>query len=189
MRIGVDIDSTLHHYWDLLAAAAQRRFGIQLPYDEQLTWRIARMEPEQVAACVEDTHADEVILAGKPYPGAVETIRRWHDQGHFIQITSHRATRAHDATARWLDEIGLPYDELYCSWDKISRCAEIGIDLLIDDSPVNITRALERGMRAATIAHPWNREVCARDGVICGADWSDLAAKLEPLLDPARRAA
>jgi uncharacterized HAD superfamily protein len=189
MRIGVDIDSTLHHYWDVLADAARRRFGVELPYDEQLTWRITSLEPEQVAACVADTHADDVILGGKPYPGAVEAIRRWRDAGHFIHITSHRMASAHDATARWLDEIALPYDELYCSWDKISRCAEIGIDLLIDDSPVNLTKALERGMRAATIAHPWNREVCERADVVCGADWFDLAAKLEPLLDPARRAA
>jgi len=27
MRIAIDIDSTLHHYWDLLEAAAKRRFG------------------------------------------------------------------------------------------------------------------------------------------------------------------
>jgi hypothetical protein len=189
MRIGVDIDSTLHHYWDLFSEAARRRFGIDLPYDDQLTWRIAQLEPEQVAACVEDTHLDAAILAGKPYPGAVETISRWRAEGHFIHITSHRDTTAHDATARWLAEIGLPYDDLYCSWDKISRCGEIGIELLIDDSPVNITRALDRGMHAATLAHPWNREVCERREVVCADDWFDLDAKLRPLLDPARRAA
>ena len=35
MRIAIDIDSTLHHYWDLLSAAARRRFGVDLPYEEQ----------------------------------------------------------------------------------------------------------------------------------------------------------
>ena len=38
MRIAIDIDSTLHHYWDELAAAARRRFGVDLPYDQQHTW-------------------------------------------------------------------------------------------------------------------------------------------------------
>ena len=39
--------------------------------------------------------------------------------------TSPRTARAgaHDATARWLERIGLPYDELYCSCDKVARCA------------------------------------------------------------------
>src|SRR3954470_18311766 len=37
MRIAIDIDSTLHHYWPLLSAAAKRRFGVELPYDRQFT--------------------------------------------------------------------------------------------------------------------------------------------------------
>ena len=36
-RIALDIDSTLHHYWDVLSEVSQRRFGIDLPYEEQLT--------------------------------------------------------------------------------------------------------------------------------------------------------
>ena len=40
MRIAIDIDSTLHHYWDKLSDSALRRFGIDLPYDEQFDWGI-----------------------------------------------------------------------------------------------------------------------------------------------------
>jgi uncharacterized protein len=43
MLIAIDIDSTLHHYWDQLADAARRRFGVELNYDEQRTWRITRL--------------------------------------------------------------------------------------------------------------------------------------------------
>ena len=182
MRIAIDIDSTLHHYWDLLSAAARRRFGIELPYEEQLTWGITRLRDEQLKLCIEETHSDEVILAGRPYPGAVETINRWHRAGHFIHVTSHRHDRAHGATERWLQEIGLEFDELYCSFDKVGRCVEIGIDLLIDDSPVNLRHAIDGGLHAATIAHPWNQDVCEEEDVVCGRDWEELAARLEPLL-------
>jgi uncharacterized protein len=188
MRIAIDIDSTLHHYWDVLSHAARTRFGVDLPYDEQVTWGITRLKPRQVAVCVADTHREEAILAGRPYPGAVETVRAWHAGGHFIHVTSHRDERAHDATAKWLDAIGLPYDELYCSSDKVARCREIGIDVLIDDSPVNIARAVEAGIVAATLAHPWNRDVCDEEDVVCAADWPELRRKLAPLLeaDPSR---
>jgi hypothetical protein len=182
MRIAIDIDSTLHHYWDLLSGAALRRFGVDLPYEQQFTWGITRLRDEQLRLCIEETHSDEVVLAGEPYPGAVETVRDWHEQGHFIHITSHRATTAHDPTSRWLDEIGLPYDELYCSYDKVARCAEIGIDVLVDDSPVNIVRAIERGIVPATIAHPWNRDVCEDEDVVCAADWFELRERLDPVL-------
>ena len=181
MRIAIDIDSTLHHYWDQFAAAAKRRFGVELPYADQ-AWEIERLRPQQVRACVAETHDDDRILAAEPYPDAVETIRAWHEAGHFIHITSHRRPGAHDATARWLERIGLPYDDLYCSDDKISRCREIGIELLIDDSPVNLVRAAAAGIATATLAHPWNRDVCEEEDVVCGADWRELRQLLEPVL-------
>src|SRR3954471_15153882 len=182
MRIAIDIDSTLHHYWDVLSDAARRRFGIELPYEEQFDWGVTRLKPEQLTCCIDETHGDAAILAGRPYPGAVETVNAWAAAGHFIHITSHRAERAHDATERWLRDIGLQYDELYCSDDKVTRCAEISIDLLIDDSPKNIERALERGIRVATIHHPWNADVCEIEDVVCARDWAQLSARIAPLL-------
>ena len=128
VRIAVDIDSTLHHYWDQLSAIAKRRFGVELPHDDQVTWTIKA------------------------------------------------------ATARWLERIGLPYDELYCSWDKVARCREIAIDVLIDDSPVNLLKAGEAGITPATILHPWNRELCEEEDLVCAPDWPTLARRLEPVL-------
>jgi uncharacterized HAD superfamily protein len=189
MRIAIDIDSTLHHYWPEFAQAVKRRFGVELPYDDQITWRIARLRDEQLRAAIADTHSDAAIGRAKPYPNAVETINAWHEHGHFIHITSHRAESCYPATTRWLDAIGLQYDELYCSWDKVGRCQEIGIDVLIDDSPSNITRAVDAGMLAATIVHPWNRDVCEEEDVICAEDWRGLADALQQRCPALQRAA
>ena len=185
MRIAIDIDSTLHPYWGQFAAAAKRRFGIVLPYREQ-GWTFDRLRPEQVRACVEETHRDEQILSAEPFPDAVETVTGWHEAGHFIHVTSHRRVEALDATARWLDRIGLAYDDLYCSDDKVARCREIGIELLIDDSPVNLLAAVDAGIATATLLHPWNRDVCEEEDVICAEDWAGLAALLAPVLDGTR---
>ncbi|HEU4656451.1 MAG TPA: hypothetical protein VFR97_02960, partial [Capillimicrobium sp.] len=162
--------------------SARRRFGIELPYEEQFDWGITRLKPKQLEVCIAETHTDEAILAGRPYPGAVEAVTRWHEAGHFIHITSHRDTRAHDATERWLRQIGLPFDELYCSFDKVTRCCQIGIDVLIDDSPINISRAIDAGIVAATLSHPWNADVCDEEDVVCARDWPELERKLTPLL-------
>jgi uncharacterized HAD superfamily protein len=182
MRIAIDIDSTLHHYWDVLSEVSVRRFGIELPYDEQFTWGITRLRPDQLELCIEESHTDERILAGTPYPGAVETVRRWHEQGHFVHVTSHRARDRRDATAAWLQRIGLPFDDLHCSFDKVSRCVELEIDLLIDDGPQNLSAALDEGILAATIGHPWNRDVCEEEEIVCARDWTELEQLLEPLL-------
>lgn len=182
MRIAIDIDSTLHQYWDRLSDAALRRFGIALPYEEQLDWGSTRLRPDQLKLCIEETHGHEAILAGEPYPDAAATIARWRDEGHYIHITSHRDSGARNATVQWLEQIGVPYDDLHCSDDKVARCVALGIELLIDDSPLNLARAIEHGMVVATIAHPWNRDLCEEEDIVCAKDWRGLAAKLDPLL-------
>jgi hypothetical protein len=77
----------------------------------------------------------------------------------------------------------MPFDDLHCSFDKVGRCVELGIHVLVDDSPVNIVRARDAGIVAATIVHPWNEELVGRDGVIGARDWDGLRGKLDPVLD------
>lgn len=185
MRIAIDIDSTLHHYWDVLSDTAQRRFGIDLPYEEQLDWGTTRLREEQFQLCVEETHSEAAILKGRPYPGAVDAVNAWHRDGHFIHITSHRRDECHGPTERWLKKIGLEYDELYCSFDKVGRCRDLEIDMLIDDAPENLLRALDHGIIAVTIAHPWNRDVCEDEDVISAPNWPLLVAKLDRVFEAA----
>src|SRR6266480_4720756 len=181
-KIALDIDSTLHHYWDLLQRVARERYGVDLPYEEQREWGITALERDALIHCVEETHSDENIEAAVPYPGAVQTVRDWHDAGHWIHVTSHRRQSTGPATARWLETIGMPCDDLHCSFDKVSRCVELKIDVLVDDSPVNIARARDNGILAATIIHPWNEQLVEEDGVIAGRNWPELRLNLKPFL-------
>jgi uncharacterized protein len=182
-RIALDIDSTLHPYWDLLQRIVQERYGVHLPYEDQRDWHVTALERDALVHCVEETHSDENIAAGEPYPDAVETVRDWRERGHWIHVTSHRRGTTRQATERWLERIGLPYDDLHCSFDKITRCEELGIHVLVDDSPVNIARARDVGIVPATIVHPWNADLVEREGVIGAPDWTGLRAKLDPVLD------
>jgi hypothetical protein len=77
----------------------------------------------------------------------------------------------------------MPFDDLHCSFDKVPRCVELGIQVLVDDSPVNIAKAREEGIVPATIIHPWNEEIVETDGVIGARDWSALRAALDPVLE------
>jgi hypothetical protein len=178
VRIAIDIDSTLHHHWPLVAEAARRRFGVDLPYAS--TGRL--LSDEQLQQCVDDTHTDAVIAAAVPYPGAVLTVNAWFDAGHEIHVTSRRAEGSVAATRRWLDDIGLRYQALYCGDDKIGYCRRVGVGLLVDDFPANLLGALDAGIAAATLRHPWNADLCDAGTVICADGWPQLARALEPVL-------
>src|SRR2546423_13068839 len=93
MRIALDIDSTLHDYWDVLSAAARRRFGIELPYEEQFTWGITRLRPRQLELCIAETHSDPVIAAGRPYDGAVEAVPRRPAARPLLHLPRHPPAR------------------------------------------------------------------------------------------------
>ncbi len=183
MRIAIDVDSTLHHYWDVLSEISRRRFGIELPYEEQFTWGITRLRPDQLELCIEESHSDETILAGRPYPGAVEAVREWSRARslHPRHQPSLRV-RARRPPLAGLEQLGLPFDDLCCSYDKVTRCVELDIDILIDDSPLNISAAIEHGIAAATILHPWNAELCEVEDVLGAHDWPELAQLLAPVL-------
>ena len=181
-RIALDIDSTLHDYWPLFRRVVHERHGVDLPYDEQREWGTTLIPRDDVVACIEETHSDANILGAEPYPGAVEVVRAWHAEGHWIHITSHRQNYAYDATGRWLERIGLPYDDLHCSFDKVTRCVELGIDVLVDDSPVNLIKAKRAGIVGATLIHPWNEEIVASGDAIGAPTWPELREKLDPVL-------
>jgi hypothetical protein len=182
VRIAIDIDSTLHHHWPLVAAAARRRFGVDLPYERQFPATARRLTEEQLRLCIADTHTDEAIAEARPYPHAVETVNAWGDAGHRVHVTSHRAERSVAATRRWLHAIGLRHDALFCGRDKIAYCRRAGIGLLVDDAPDTLLRGLDAGMVAATLRHPWNAEVCDGGRVVCAVDWRALAHALGPHL-------
>ena len=182
-RIALDIDSTLHHYWDLFRSIVRERHGVDLEYEAQTDWGITRIPQELVRAAVMETHSDQNIAAAEPYPGAVETVQAWHAQGHWIHVTSHRAESCAPATARWLEAVGIPFDDLHCSYDKVTRCVELEIDVLVDDSPVNLQRARDEGILGATLLHPWNRMLEGQDGVVVANDWLELRERLEPCLE------
>ena len=170
MRIAIDIDSTLHHYWDELADAAKRRFGVDLPYEHQHTWKISRLRDEQLRVCIADTHSDAAIARAQPYPDAVEIVNAWHDAGHWIHVTSHRAERCHAATERWLAAIGLQLRRpalLLRQGQPLRGARHRRADRRQPGQP-RCARS-SNGMVAATLVHPWNRELCEEEAEVVSA--------------------
>jgi uncharacterized HAD superfamily protein len=185
MRIAIDIDSTLHHHWEVLSQVSLRRFGVELPYEEQVSWGTTRLRDDQFALCVEESHSEARILGGMPYAGAVETIADWRREGHVIHVVSDRGEEKRDVTERWLRRIGIAFERLHCSPEKVSRCLAHRIELLIDDNPIDLRSASDRGIAVAAILHPWNEEVCEEEGLIAARDWAELRAAVQPLLQGA----
>lgn len=183
MLVAIDVDSTLHDYWLQFRSVAARLHGVDLPYEDQRTWRVDALSPEQIVAVVTETHSEALIESAIPYDGAAEVIASWQDAGHEILISTHRHEQAHPATAAWLQAHGIPFDALRCGWMKVDHCQEVGAGLLVDDSPANLTAALGAGIAVATIRHPWNEQLLGEESeIFSGADWHELGDALSNTL-------
>ena len=70
MRIAIDIDSTLHHYWDRSRPPPRAASASSCPTSEQLTWGItAPASPSSSSACIAETHCDERDPRRRALPG------------------------------------------------------------------------------------------------------------------------
>jgi uncharacterized HAD superfamily protein len=181
--VAIDVDSTLHDYWEQFSAAAMALHGVDLPYADQHQWSVDALTREQVKAVVATTHDDERIAEAVAYDGAADVITSWKQAGHDILITTHRRPEAHAATAGWLEAQGIPFDQLRCGFKKVDHCREVGVGLLIDDAPENLENALAEGIAVATIRHPWNASLLREHPEITYAgNWTALGRALGDIL-------
>ena len=70
-RIAIDIDSTLHHYWDLFRSIVRERYGVDLAYEEQTDWGITRIPQEFVREAVSETAARTCSCGKRVIPQSV----------------------------------------------------------------------------------------------------------------------
>ena len=67
--------------------------------DGTITEDVPNEEPERMATCV-------------PFEDALETINRWHDEGHIITFFTSRTEAHREVTEAWLDKHGFKYHGL-----------------------------------------------------------------------------
>ena len=111
-----------------------------------------------------------------PVPGASEALWRISDAGVRIRIVTHRlvVNFAHAAavsdTVNWLDDKRIPYRDICFVRDK----AEVGADIYVDDSPVNVLSLRQSAGEDAVIVFDqlYNRHLTGPRA----ADWEEVLA-------------
>ena len=64
--------------------------------DGTVTEDVPNEEPERMATC-------------EPFPDALETLNRWHDQGHIITFFTSRTVEHKEVTDNWLKKHGFKH--------------------------------------------------------------------------------
>jgi hypothetical protein len=155
----VDIDNTLWQFCDAFyveLAALNRNFPTPDTWTNWDIWEGYCSEKEFYAA-INIVHANQDRSSYLPYPEAREFLASLRANNYHITIASHRAPEHRGPTERWLKRHGLVYDELHLSFTKTDIFNSL-TDVVVDDAPQVLEKAVESGAKATGLLFPWNAE-------------------------------
>jgi phosphoglycolate phosphatase-like HAD superfamily hydrolase len=117
-------------------------------------------------------------------PGAAKHINALHDDGAHAYVMTRRDNVFAADTLRFLTDEGLRFDGFACEnpFDKVARCQQLGIDVIVDDHPDTIREAHHAGLHVLTLRYPFNAAVVDELGIAHADTWDELAPMLADAL-------
>ncbi len=155
-RIIVDIDNTL---WNLAPELWEglKKVNPEMPPPAEWDSRrsIERFMPiKEFFRVLKNIHMQQGIYP--PFPDAEYFLRGLKERGFYIIIASHRAPDTYEPTVSWMIKNRLAHDEIHLSYDKSVLFPDS--IALVDDSPINLSKAVEAGILGTGLLFPWNED-------------------------------
>jgi hypothetical protein len=153
-RIIVDIDNTLWHLapelWEAL-----KKVNPEMPPPAEWDSRksIERFMPiKEFFRVLKDIHMRQESYL--PFPDAEYFLQGLKERGFHIIIASHRSPDTYEPTVNWMKKYRLAHDEIHLSYDKSVLFPDS--IALVDDSPINLSKAFEKGILGTGLLFSWN---------------------------------
>jgi len=175
----IDIDNTLWQFCDAFYEVL-RKISENFPPPENWTdWNIweGYCTEQEFYEAVNAIHLNQDSNEYQPYPEAKGFLNALKQNDYHITIASHRSPEYMSQTERWLKKHGLVYDDIHLSHHKTSLFNN-GIDVVVDDAPQVLGKAVESGALATGLLFPWNRTYSDNGFRLC----SDLNEILDYIL-------
>jgi hypothetical protein len=153
----IDIDNTLWQFSDAFYLEL-KKINKDFPTPDQwCTYDIweGYCSVEDFIAAINTIHYNQDSDRYQPYPESKDFLSSLKENGFHIILASHRMKEMRQPTERWLADHRLSYDELHLSLDKTVLFPNV--DIVVDDSPLTLEKAIESGALGAGLSFPWNR--------------------------------
>jgi hypothetical protein len=152
----IDIDNTLWQFSDhfyLELKKINRNFPTPDQWSNLDTWEGYCSKVDFISA-ISSIHHNQDNDLYQPYPESQNFLLSLKENGFHVILASHRVPTTRNPTERWLARHKLPYDELHLSLDKTILFQKA--DVVVDDAPRTLKKAIEGGVLAAGLLFPWN---------------------------------
>ena len=175
MNIYIDFDDCLCETARYFSVLVKEMYGKDIPYEQIRFFNLQdsfHLTDGQFEQLMIEGHRPSALLSFEEIPGAVDTVNRWIDAGHQVNIITGRPYSAYEPSQEWLLRHGLEQVKLYCL-NKYGRDAfiknsdfslelddyyKMHFDFAIEDSP-NAFQYLThlKDARIMVFDRPWNQ--------------------------------
>lgn len=165
MKIGIDIDNTICdtgtylekriYKWDRFNNRKTKILGNYKNIYQKFGYDLNEKER------FDNIYVPMMQMEAKAIKGAARIINKLKKQNHEIYLISYRGKFQYDnsleVTKQWLKNNKFLYDKLIIEqWDKGAVCKENQIDLLVDDEPIHLKQAQDKGVDTIIYSTKYN---------------------------------
>lgn len=178
--IGCDVDSTIYGFCENFVKVINELTGEENTYEEWISWDYwHRKYPADVCHKAFSIALDpEKVWYRELYPGVKEIINNIKKHYKVVFITHNRyPDNIKDSVTSWLrchfgNDVGVCV--LHDSIPKIKILENLDAVGIIDDKPETLKDAANAGLLAATLLHPWNRDLVeSRNDIVGFEHWCE----------------
>ena len=183
MNIAIDIDDTIADTAKYLQPSVAEYFGVSEEYLAENSITYDNLPPQWRGEFLDfaGKYFDALIEDTPAKPGAAKTIREIRRAGHRVIITTARTNEFYTdcikTTKAELANLGIEYDKLVCSFDKLASYLENDVDLVIDDSVKYCTLAEDNGIKALLFNS--DKNLMTKTGLRRVSSWEDVRSVMK----------
>lgn len=193
--IAVDNDDVLFPFVETFFTFYNSRFKTDFDVKKQLEYKLNKTldkTEEETMKFIFEFYKSTLILKMKPINGALSVLKELKKKYSLIVITA-RPFETRDITIQAINQhfSGI-FDQVYLTNSysltgptktKAQVCQELGVSVLIEDSPTNIKECAAVGIKTIMFTRPWNRDqVTDIKSVTPAKDWPEILKAIK-LLD------
>lgn len=186
MNIAIDIDDTLTNSFDYFQPFVAEFFGVSIDELKKRNISYGNLPAEWKPRELEFFRAyyDKVVPQTTFKPDAAKGVNYLRSLGHKIFIVTARTkdfyTDPYKTTTEELNNGGIIYDKLICTFDKAKACLQNEIPVLIDDMPHNCEAAQYAGIVPVLFTSKANKN--EKVSYIRVSDWKEAACAVAKIL-------
>lgn len=188
MKIGIDIDGVIldterdlkffADYWSYFKLAKNRLKNDDVTQEHCFDWT------EEEMNYFYSNYFDNLTKKAHLIVGAKEILKKLKEEGHELYIVTlrgyYRKEEKRDAEKK-LKKLGVKFDGIHWSIkNKIGKCKELGIQVMIDDNPDNVEQFANSGLGVLYFKEEPTRSV-KLDNVVKVTSWMDIYREINKM--------